>query len=560
MARQPTGLARMRPERPAALACLAWIGLALGGLLPASASKAQAQAELQPQLQPGEGIYLHGALPSGLPLLGDRGPGARAQGQEVACVNCHRHSGLGGGEGTIRIAPITSRYLYTRTGVQAGRVTLGADLASDAHRAAYDDATLAAAIREGVGRGGLALSYLMPRYQLDDADMRALISYLKTLPTEPSPGVSESTIDLATIITPDADPVQRDAMLGVLQAFIADKNAFIRGGARPMQAAEHIGYRVTRRWQLHVWTLTGAATTWEAQLHEHLVAEPVFAVLSGIGAGEWAPVHRFCQAEHLPCLFPNVAVPTDAEQDFYNVYLSRGLLLDASLIASDLRSRAAAGGLRLLQVYSAGRGGDLAAARLQELVAPTAGARAIAITAGDRGALERAIAAAGAGDTLVLWLTPADLALLGAPPSGVRVYVAGGLAGLEDAPLPAAWRPMAALSYPVDLPSSRATRMTYPLRWMQIHGMPPSAVKVQADTYLACGIVSEALNEMQDSFMRDFALERIETMVSHRQLSAYYPRLGLAPGQRFASKGGYLVRFSEPTGTAITPLGDWIVP
>jgi len=142
----------------------------------------------------------------------------------------------------------------------------------------------------------------------------------------------------------------------------------------------------------------------------------------------------------------------------------------------------------------------------------------------------------------------------------VRVYVAGGLAGLEDAPLPAAWRPVSTLTYPVDLPSARAVRMNYPLRWMQIHGIAPVATKVQADTYLACGIVAEALNEMLDSFMRDFALERIESMISHRQLTAYYPRLGLAPGQRFASKGGYLVRFSAATGTAIEPVSAWTVP
>ncbi|MEA3108812.1 MAG: hypothetical protein QOI88_3417, partial [Gammaproteobacteria bacterium] len=48
--------------------------------------------------------------------------------------------------------------------------------------------------------------------------------------------------------------------------------------------------------------------------------------------------------------------------------------------------------------------------------------------------------------------------------------------------------------------------------------------------------------------------------VSHRQLSGFYPRLGLASGQRFASKGGYLVRFTEPSGLAIVPTTDWIVP
>jgi hypothetical protein len=84
--------------------------------------------------------------------------------------------------------------------------------------------------------------------------------------------------------------------------------------------------------------------------------------------------------------------------------------------------------------------------------------------------------------------------------------------------------------------------------------------KVQTDTYLACGIVAEALNEMLDNFMRDYLVERIESMVSHRQLSGFYPHLGLAPGQRFASKGGYIVRFTEPGGLAIAPTTEWTVP
>jgi hypothetical protein len=34
----------------------------------------------------------------------------------------------------------------------------------------------------------------------------------------------------------------------------------------------------------------------------------------------------------------------------------------------------------------------------------------------------------------------------------------------------------------------------------------------------------------------------------------------LASGQRFASKGGYLVRITGPVGTPIAAASDWIVP
>jgi Cytochrome c len=509
---------------------------------------------------PGERIYREGVLPSGVPLRGARAQGGETEGAVVvACVSCHRRSGLGSGEGNVRIPPITSKYLFARAGVAAARPTLDAAAASDARRAPYDDASLAAAIRGGIGRGGRELSYVMPRYALDDASMDSLIAYLKTLATQPSPGVSDSTIDFATVFTPDADPKVRDGVLAVLNEFIVDKNAFIRGGAKPLHSQGQIDYRVTRRWQLHVWTLNGPPAGWDAQLRRHLAAEPVFAILSGIGGPNWEPVHEFCEAARIPCLFPNVAVPVDDERDFYSAYLSKGALLESELIATRLASISTKS--RLVQLYSPGESGERAAARLRTLAPASFESVMRPVSHGDVAALAKAVGEARADDVLVLWLGPSDLTLLGPPPaSKTAVYLSGSVAGFEHAPLPPAWRAVAQVTYPVDLPDARAVRMNYPLRWFQIRHVAVVDEKAQADTYLACGIVSEALNEMLDNFMRDYLVERIESMVSHRQLSGFYPRLGLAPGQRFASKGGYLVRFTEPSGLAISPTTDWIVP
>jgi hypothetical protein len=140
------------------------------------------------------------------------------------------------------------------------------------------------------------------------------------------------------------------------------------------------------------------------------------------------------------------------------------------------------------------------------------------------------------------------------------VFISGLMGDLAQAPLPAAWRGVAQMAYPFDLPAKRTIRMDYPLGWFRIRQIPVVAEQVQSDTWLACGLLSETLNHMADSFIRDYLVERVEGMLEHRIITGYYPRLALAPNQRFASKGGYIVRFADAAGTRVVPDGDWLVP
>jgi hypothetical protein len=116
------------------------------------------------------------------------------------------------------------------------------------------------------------------------------------------------------------------------------------------------------------------------------------------------------------------------------------------------------------------------------------------------------------------------------------------------------------MSYPFDLPQARLVRMNFPLNWFKIKHIPLVSERLQTDTYVACGILAETLTDMLDSFVPDYLVERIEVMLDHRMVNGYYPRLSLAPGQRFASKGGYIVRFASTSGTELVADGDWATP
>jgi hypothetical protein len=160
-----------------------------------------------------------------------------------------------------------------------------------------------------------------------------------------------------------------------------------------------------------------------------------------------------------------------------------------------------------------------------------------------------------------LWLRPPDIGSLAtAPVSSSRVLMSGLMGGLEGAPLPAKWREITRMAYPVDLPDQRTIRVDYARGWLMLHHIPVVAEQVQTDTYVACGMTFEALSHMAGSFVSDYLVERMQGMLEHQLISGYYPRLALAPNQRFASKGGYIVHFANPTGTRVLPDTEWRVP
>ncbi|AGK50133.1 cytochrome c family protein [Burkholderia thailandensis MSMB121] len=518
-----------------------------------------ARADGSPTDDPGEAIYRNGVLSSGAPLQALREGGLRMEGSAVACVNCHRRSGLGAKSGFTSIPPIAGTYLFNPSTLSGERPGMPYVESMRSDRAAYTDVMLARAIRSGIDAQGQRLGYLMPRYALNDDDMAALLRYLKRLDPRPAPGVTDNALHFATITTPDADPVKRHAMLDVLRHYFADKDAFPTGAAPPHPSSDAPA-SVPRRWQLHVWELSGAASTWEAQLARHLAAEPVFAVISGMGGRTWAPVRAFCERARIPCLFPNVEVPAVRNDDFYSIYFSNGVLLEAGLIASEIsRGKHDVAPQTVHEVYRVGDSGEAGA----QALATALRARGFdvslhALMPADR--VARVLNGISKNDALVLWLRPADIATLGDAAPTRMVYMSGMVGGLDHAPLPGGWRAVTHIAYPFDMPDRVRRRVDYMLDWAATRHIPIVDQQIQADTFLACVLLEEALGHVTGTYVRDYLVERIEDTLEQRVITGYYPRLTLAPGQRLASKGGYMVRFADSSGTRIVADGAWTVP
>lgn len=514
----------------------------------------------------GRSIYLDGRLASGEPLHATVQKGVALSGDAAACVNCHRRSGLGGGEGQNSIRPIAGRLLFhpLQSG-GTGRLRSQPAPANDAsRRPVYTRANLARALREGVDPTGRVLDPLMPRYALGDDEIAQLQVYLEGLSAAAAPGVNDREIHFATIIAPGVDPDRRRAMLNVLQAFFRDKNGGTRGETRRRETDSMRMYRAYRNWVLHPWELRGAPETWRAQLEAHYRQQPVFAVIGGLGDASWQPVHAFCEGNGVPCVFPDVDYPVVDGAGYYSLYFSRGLVLEADVLARRLAENRAGS---IVQVFRDDETGRVPAQALREAL-KRRGVEALAdhrvsgtdpLPAGFWAGLLRAASPA----TLVVWLDPADVQALGeagAPPAGLaELYVSASLSAMRPPDLPDPWLGKLRMVHPFVLPADRERRLARVNAWLHAKNMRPADARTQANAFFAATLTGDAMSHLGENFSRDYFIERIEQMAETSLSPSIYPRLSLGPGQRFASRGGYILGFPHGAVTPV-PVSDWLIP
>ena len=503
-------------------------------------------------------IYEAGQLGSGKPLRANRGEdGIAATGRAAACINCHQKSGFGLFEAANLVPPVTGPSLFANPEprAQLPRRAKGIEHEEFAFltRPPYDALSLAKALREGLSPSGYRLQYLMPRYALNDTDMAALIAYLRQLSLTPSPGTDDTTAHFATVVAPNGDRGRSKAVIEVLQACFRER--------RPREAGGHA-------WQLHVWELAGPPDSWGAQLEEKYNAQPVFALISGLGTDTWEPVHRFAQLQKIPSLFPNLDLAPAAEPDAYSFYFSRGVILEAEVLGQYAIEIAPTTGLnRVVQLDLEASAGSKAAAALENVLKP----QAIAVVERPlKGATPEEIVAnlsdITTTDMLVVWLERSQLAALARvpPPIAGRIMFSGWQSGLENAPLPAEWKSRAMMVYPVDAPQRRAARFEFNLRpWLRKHAIEHSDEILLGNTLAACNLLSESMSRLRGHFYRDYLVEMIQnypTGMGNAPASQAFPRFGLGPGQRYSSKGAYIVRFKDPRTNELDLVHDWLVP
>lgn len=465
------------------LICLGLVSLAL--IAPAEQSVTSNE-----EVGLGKRIYMEGILPSGEPLIGKRLNAVDVEGPSASCETCHRNSGMGSLEGNIAITPITGHFLFaTEDNRPLALVDPRAAKNLTRAHAPYTEASLSKSLREGVNINGSPLSPLMPKYALNDIEIKALTAYLRQLSTEVSPGVGADSLHFATIITPDVDPKQSEVMVKMIRSAFAQRNASQQSYSGRMRSPLDLIPRTLRNWELTVWELQGAPDTWGKQLVEKYNKEPVFSVISGLSTTTWAPVDTFCQQEKLPCLFPSVFL-LPAQTNFYSLYYSRGVALEADVLAKHLRDKGKKAPSRLLQIYQDDEMGRGAANALTNALQGSHIKIENRVLHGQEPAgLKAALKGLSSKDAVMLWLRPADLSAVNKaaqkhPPA--VIYLSGFLSEDNYSFVSKPWKSHVQVVYPYELGDKRQKNIATMKEWLKTWQLPLLMRHFRPRFFLTC--------------------------------------------------------------------------
>jgi hypothetical protein len=503
----------------------------------------------------GERMYREGLLPSGEPMRAIVKGDIEVEGSAFSCESCHMRSGLGSFEGLVTTPPTNAMRIFKPRKKYYKGIEIKYNEPTES-RGEYTDESLAILIGSGVDPSGKAVNDVMPYYLLEAEDMATLIAYLRTLSAEFSPGVTDTTLHFATVVSEDVPAAERTEMVDALETYIDFKNRLREDYRRNatardrMMALAMVGSKEVepRTLTLSQWVLRGPPETWRAQLEEYDRTDPAFALLGGIVTGEWRPIHEFCEDNRIPCIFPNTDLPVVSDGDWYTLYLSKGYYQEGEAVARYLhRSDAAAKGRPILQIVRDTREGRALAAGFETtwLALGHEPPTTVPLAAGQALTPEalRRSTSGGKPAAIALWDsgTPESLSTLAGFVDGNTpgmLFVSARYLGESLWSLPDHLREAVSIAYPYRLPQEK---IVSPMGDLMQFRVPDSRIAKHA--YALVEVLKMAVMQIKGNYHRDYLLDAIS--MSMDQTVPLYERLSFGPGQRYASKGCGIVQLSR---------------
>ena len=311
--------------------------LAIGCTL---AAVVQAQALSQTE-QIGKRLYDDGIDRAGR-LIEARVAGSATplKGKALACGNCHGEDGRGRPESGVDPGDVT----WTDLSKPYGHAH-----ANNRRHGPYDRASFIRSMRDGLDPAGNAFEPAMPRYDLDDANLDALLAYLKRLERQLDPGLTETTIRIGTVLPASGRLADTGrAVQQVLQGHLDGVNA--RGGIHG------------RKLQLVVEPGGDDDASVRAALDRLLVKAPVFALLAPLTARHERAFTAAAEKTRVPLVGPLTLFPEGAAaSSTYVFHLLPGVPELAEVLAVRMHPVLALSGRPIVLLHAPGADGKAAA-------------------------------------------------------------------------------------------------------------------------------------------------------------------------------------------------------
>jgi ABC-type branched-subunit amino acid transport system substrate-binding protein len=256
-----------------------------------------AYAQLTDSERRGKALYLRGESPSGkeiTAMLGDIDVPAST----LNCAGCHGLRGEGKTEGGVTAGNLTWSNLIR---------PYGHTHPSGRKHSAFNDRLFTRALVQGIDPTGNELAVAMPRYEMSPEDISDLIAYLKRIETDRDPGLTETSIKVATILPKDGALADIGAaMKDVLTAYFANIND--QGGI------------YNRRIELETIDAGANAAATAANTRKVVENGELFAIVGGLSAGADKELAAVTGETEIPYMGPATLLTQASAQNNRNLF------------------------------------------------------------------------------------------------------------------------------------------------------------------------------------------------------------------------------------------------
>lgn len=245
----------------------------------------------------GKEIYLRGTSPSGREIKAMVGD-LDLPPSTVTCAGCHGLRGEGKTEGGVTAGNLTWSNLVK---------TYGHTHSSGRKHGPFDEKLFTRSLVQGLDPAGNNMAVAMPRFEMAPEDAADLIAYLKRIEADDDPGLTETTVKVATVLPQEGALAEVGAaMKDVLTAYFANVND--RGGI------------YNRSIELQTIKTGPNAAATAANATTLVESGQVFAMVSGLSAGADLELASLAQESDIPFMGPLTLLPQTGFQSNRNVF------------------------------------------------------------------------------------------------------------------------------------------------------------------------------------------------------------------------------------------------